>query len=81
MTIATIRIHDLKVRAIIGTHAWERDNKQDLILNVTIAYDAAKAANPMPSKMHWIIKKWRTGLWRPLKSPKVICWRSWPPAF
>ena len=42
--MATIRINDLKVRAIIGTHSWERVNKQDLIINITIHYDASKAS-------------------------------------
>ena len=42
--MATIRIHDLRLRAIIGTHPWERKNKQDLVLNLTIQYDASKAS-------------------------------------
>lgn len=41
--MATIRINDLKVRAIIGTHPWERVNRQDLVINITIEYDASKA--------------------------------------
>ena len=42
--MATIRINDLRLRAIIGTHPWERKNKQDLVLNLTIEYDASKAS-------------------------------------
>ena len=42
--LATIRINDLRLRAIIGTHPWERTNKQDLVLNLTIQYDASKAS-------------------------------------
>ncbi len=42
--MALIRIIDLKARAIIGTHPWERKNKQEIILNITIEYDAAKAS-------------------------------------
>ena len=42
--MATIRVNDLKLRAIIGTHPWERKNKQDIILNITLEYDAAKAS-------------------------------------
>ena len=38
-----IRINDLKVRALIGANAWERVNKQELVINITIEYDAAKA--------------------------------------
>ena len=38
-----IRINDLKVRTLIGAYSWERINKQELIINITIEYDAAKA--------------------------------------
>lgn len=39
-----IYIDKLKVRAIIGTHPWERKHKQDLIISLKIGYDASKAA-------------------------------------
>lgn len=42
--MATIHIVDLKARAIIGTHPWERKNKQDVIITVRIDYDADKAS-------------------------------------
>ena len=42
--MALIRICDLKVRAIIGAHPWERVNKQDLMVNLTIEYDSLKAS-------------------------------------
>ena len=42
--MAIIRINDLRLRAIIGTHPWERKNKQDLTLNLVIEYDASKAS-------------------------------------
>jgi len=41
--MAVIRINDLKVRTIIGAHDWERVNQQELIINMTIEYDASKA--------------------------------------
>jgi len=41
--MAVIRINDLKVRALIGAYSWERVNKQELVLNITIEYDASKA--------------------------------------
>src|SRR5208283_3077134 len=41
--MAIIRINDLKVRTIIGAHPWERVNKQELVINITIEYDASKA--------------------------------------
>ena len=42
--MSTIPINDLRLRAFIGTHPWERKNKQDLILNLAICYDASKAS-------------------------------------
>jgi D-erythro-7,8-dihydroneopterin triphosphate epimerase len=41
--MATIRINDLKVRALIGAYSWEKVNKQDLFINITLEYDASKA--------------------------------------
>jgi len=41
--IATIRITDLHLRAIIGIYDWERVEKQDVIINVTMEYDSKKA--------------------------------------
>ena len=41
--MAIIRINDLKVRALIGAYSWERINKQELVVNITIEYDASKA--------------------------------------
>ncbi len=42
--MALIDIVDLRIRTIIGTHPWERKNKQELIINLTLQYDAQKAA-------------------------------------
>ena len=41
--MAVIRINDLKVRALIGTYSWEKVNKQELVINIAIEYDASKA--------------------------------------
>ncbi|MBT5856667.1 dihydroneopterin aldolase [bacterium] len=38
-----IYIRDLLLRTIIGIHDWERDNKQDLIINVTLDVDMRAA--------------------------------------
>ena len=40
--MAIIRINDIKVRTIIGANSWERVNKQELLVNITIEYDSAK---------------------------------------
>jgi len=41
--MATIRITNLKLRTIIGIHDWEREHKQDVIINVTMEFDASKS--------------------------------------
>jgi FolB domain-containing protein len=41
--MAVIRINDLKVRALIGAYSWEKVNKQELVINITIEYDTSKA--------------------------------------
>jgi len=40
--MATIRITNLRLRAIIGINDWEREHKQDLVINITIQYNATK---------------------------------------
>ena len=42
--MATIRITNLKLRTIIGTNDWERECRQDVVVNVKIDFDAAKAS-------------------------------------
>jgi D-erythro-7,8-dihydroneopterin triphosphate epimerase len=42
--VAIIRINDLTVRTIVGTQPYERKNRQDVIINVALEYDAGKAA-------------------------------------
>ena len=42
--MAIIRISNLKLRTIIGIHDWEREHKQDVIINVAITFDAQKAS-------------------------------------
>lgn len=41
--MAKIRITDLRLRAIIGTNDWEREEKQDIVVNIVFEYNAAKA--------------------------------------
>jgi len=43
--MAVIRINDLKVRTLIGANSWERINKQELVINITIEYEASKACH------------------------------------
>ena len=40
--MATIEIKNLKLRTIIGINDWEREKKQDIIINVRLNFDAAK---------------------------------------
>ncbi len=41
--MAIIRISDLKLKAIIGTNAWERTTRQTVVINATFEYNSAKA--------------------------------------
>lgn len=41
--MAKVRITNLRLRTIIGTHDWERENPQDVVVNITLDYNAAKA--------------------------------------
>ena len=41
--MATIRISNLKIRTIIGIHDWEREHKQDIIINIEMDFDASKS--------------------------------------
>ena len=41
--MATIRITDLTLAAIIGTNKWERIKKQKIVINAAIEYNATKA--------------------------------------
>lgn len=42
--MATIRIQDLRLRCIIGIFEWEKKEKQDVILNIEIDFDASKSS-------------------------------------
>ncbi|MCY3985806.1 MAG: dihydroneopterin aldolase [Candidatus Dadabacteria bacterium] len=39
-----IKIENLRLRTIIGIYDWEKKNRQDLVINVTIDFDGRKAA-------------------------------------
>ena len=41
--MAKIQISDLLLRTIIGTHDWERKNRQEVVINITLDYDSRKA--------------------------------------
>ncbi|MBZ0166672.1 MAG: FolB domain-containing protein, partial [Candidatus Omnitrophica bacterium] len=41
--MATIQISNLRLRTIIGANDWERDHKQDVIINIRIGFDAGKS--------------------------------------
>ncbi len=38
-----IKIENLRLRTIIGIYDWEKENPQDLIINVTIDFDGRRA--------------------------------------
>lgn len=39
-----IRIKNLRLKTIIGVNDWERETKQDVVINVEIEFDGQKAA-------------------------------------
>jgi D-erythro-7,8-dihydroneopterin triphosphate epimerase len=43
MKKATIRITDLLLRAVIGGNEWEKNVRQDVVINIQLEYDAEKA--------------------------------------
>ena len=40
----TIKIKNLRLRAIIGVNQWERQNRQEIIVNIEMEYDGSAAA-------------------------------------
>ncbi len=40
---ATIRITELRLRTIVGFNEWERKEKQDVIINVSLEFDPSSA--------------------------------------
>lgn len=39
-----IHVRDLRLRAIIGVHEWERHERQDVLVNLTLEADLGRAA-------------------------------------
>ena len=39
-----IRIKNLRARTIIGINEWEREQKQEIIINIDITFDGSRAA-------------------------------------
>lgn len=39
-----LRIENLRLRTIVGIYDWEKENKQDLVVNVELEFDGSKAA-------------------------------------
>jgi FolB domain-containing protein len=40
-----IKIKNLRVKTIIGVHAWEKKQKRDVVVNLEMEFDGNKAAN------------------------------------
>lgn len=41
--LTEIEIKNMRVRAILGIHDWERKKKQDIVISIKFKYDAALA--------------------------------------
>jgi FolB domain-containing protein len=42
--MAIIKVKNLRLRTIIGIFDWERDHKQDIIINLKLKFDDSKAS-------------------------------------
>lgn len=42
-TLATITITNLRLQTIIGCNEWEREQKQEIVINITLVFDASEA--------------------------------------
>jgi FolB domain-containing protein len=42
--MAVIKIKDLKLRTILGVEEWERNTRQDIIINIQFEFDGRRAA-------------------------------------
>ncbi len=40
-----IQVHDLLLRCVIGVNEWERENLQDVVINLTLHTDARRAGS------------------------------------
>ncbi len=45
MTKLQISIKNLRLRAIIGIEEWEREKKQDIVINITMSVDEEKSVH------------------------------------
>jgi len=43
--MATLFIKNLKLKAILGVHPWERQLKQSILINIQFQYDCSSAVN------------------------------------
>ena len=50
-----IHLRDLRVRAVVGIHPWEREKPQELVLNLTLYrdLDAAAASDEIGDTVHY----------------------------
>ncbi|NIP39372.1 MAG: dihydroneopterin aldolase [Candidatus Dadabacteria bacterium] len=39
-----LRIENIRLRTIVGIYEWEKENKQDVVINVELEFDGNKAA-------------------------------------
>jgi FolB domain-containing protein len=39
-----IRIKNLRLQTILGINDWERENKQDIVINIKLDFDGSKAS-------------------------------------
>jgi len=45
-----IFVRDLRLRGIVGINEWERSKRQDIVVNLTLFGDFARAGSPTTSR-------------------------------
>lgn len=63
-------IKNLRLRAIIGVNDWEREHKQDVIINVKVEFDGSKAAESDNIRYTVDYKKIKERIIREVKNSK-----------
>jgi D-erythro-7,8-dihydroneopterin triphosphate epimerase len=62
MKKATIRITDLLLRAVVGGNDWEKDIRQDVLINIEVEYDARNAVDSDEMADAFDYKKLKRGI-------------------
>ena len=76
--MAKIRITNLRLRTIIGAHDWEREVQQDVVVNITLDYDATKAIASDDLRKTVDYKALTKQIVKEVEASRFFCWRNCP---